>query len=187
MISFGRKNKEVKIPEDVEERLTLALDPKTSAEILEKLAKNEKDHRVLEAVAGNHNTPPGVLRNLAKYDDDFVKARVAGNHNTPVDVLSDLAKVMDGAIDEALVRNPNTPEDVLRRIGRWAKIQVAKDPKTPAEILEKLAKDNIEVRTAVAENYSASKELLLKLTVDEALIVRETAKETLQRKGIIID
>jgi len=191
MIRFGRKNKEVKIPE--EGRLLLASDPKTSAEILEKLAKDElakdkKDRYVLEAIAENHNTPPKVLRDLAEHGDYFVKARVAGNPNTPVDVLSDLAEVMDGAIDEALVRNPNTPEVVLRRIDNWAKIRVAEDRETPVKILEKLAKDDIDVRRAVAGNYSAPTELLIKLISDEAWIVSETAKETLRRReGIVVD
>ena len=62
---------------------------------------------------------------------------------------------------------------------------VARNPKTPAEILRKLAEDeNQEVRSAVAENPRTPVDILRKLALDEDVHVSKAAERALRKRGL---
>jgi hypothetical protein len=62
-----------------------------SPERLEELARHENEE-VRAAVAANSNTPENVLRELATEKGPNVRYRVAGNGKTPIDLLEKLTK-----------------------------------------------------------------------------------------------
>jgi len=64
-------------------------------------------------IAENTNTSADILRELAKDKNHLVRGRVAQHLNTPVEVLRDLAKDEDYGTRASVSRNPNTPNDVL--------------------------------------------------------------------------
>ena len=75
--------------------------------------KNEILNSDLEVrcfVAGNPNTPAGVLTELAKDRECDVRCFVAGNPSTPAGVLTELAKDSDYIVRRNAARNPKLKE-----------------------------------------------------------------------------
>ncbi len=189
-ITWWNKNDKssVNIPEvDIEDDLEfikkytdyniyLAQNPKTSSEVLMKLANNE-DNNIRMSVAKNPNTSVEILEKLANDKDWQIRLIIAKNQKAPKEVLMKLADDKDNAVKESVASNSNTPIKVLEKLADdkdWQiRIIIAKNQKVPKEVLMKLAddKDNV-VKEIVASNSNTPKETLKKLVEDEDLIVR---------------
>lgn len=102
-----------------EERIGVAYDARTPADILEFLGGERRSSRVRRAVAANPHAPARLLRQLAHDDDEQVRQAVAFNGSTEPEVLLDMAgKSIDLALLVAL--NPDTPDVVLMRLSQDA-------------------------------------------------------------------
>lgn len=143
-------------------RLALARNPNTSKEILLKLSKGDdsENHFVIRAVLDHPNTPEAIrdalLETLVKREDAVDD--VAASEGTPIRLLESLYKTYVGEKPE---------EDFLKVTSTRYKVLLAlsKNPKTPAELLAKLATDrDTDFREAVAGNPSAARETLVILS-----------------------
>ena len=66
------------------------------------------------------------------------------------------------------------------------KLELAKNPKTPGEILAKLATDSCEaVRRAVAENPNTPMAVLIEMSKDYDGIVREIVEKRFERSQML--
>lgn len=186
--------------------------PATSPGILKHLA-NHTDGYTREEVTRNTNTPPETLRKLAS--EEKYRIYVASNPSTPGDVLGSLSKDKSKSVRLYVTRNPNTPLTVLKDLANDTDIEIAetaarivaeqqgeytasaasKNPKTPPEVLEKLAQEapwavfphpnappellvrfsksaNLEIRRYIAENPNTPASILEDLAYDESSNVR---------------
>ncbi|HST60584.1 MAG TPA: hypothetical protein VLK84_17930, partial [Longimicrobium sp.] len=117
---------------------------------------------VLEALAGNPNTPAETVVEVARL-----------NAARPPDERADL--------DEALAKHPGAPAPLLAELARSeddsARKAVAAHRRTPAEVLQSLAADpEWEVRMAVAGRPDVGPETLKRLGKDDEYSVREAAR-----------
>jgi hypothetical protein len=151
--------------------LVQAQDPSTTPDVLQHLAGHWYDD-VIIAVAGNPNTAPTTLQELARSDDsiDEVLVAVAGNPNTQPSTLQELAR-LDITTDDVLVAlagNPNTPRQLLITFAQEGKApvrcRVATNPSMPPEALMELASDQgFYIRREVAKNLNTPPATLHKL------------------------
>jgi len=127
--------------------IALASKPDVPIDILKKLA-NSKDVLVLSSVAGNPKTPENLLRKIytAYKSTAIIERGLAGNTNTPTGVLTELADSKGKLVLSFVARNPKTPEDLLRKIYAAHKgdIRIEKGLKSnanlPTDILKEIEK-----------------------------------------------
>lgn len=135
-----------------------------------------------QSVAKNPNTPKEVLEKLADDKSEVVRYAVAKNPSTPKEVLEKLTNDDDWNVRDLVARNSSTPKEVLEKLAKDSNVNVrwsvARNASTPKELLEELASDNAkEVRGMVALNHNAPKEVLEKLAEDKSDIVRRSVAE----------
>ncbi len=167
--------------------------PNTPAETLRKLA-SEQDLGLARIVAGNPSTPSDALERLSKEQFPEVRLQVAKNPNTPLIVLQNLANDTDRYIAqtaatliaeqqgeytaEAVRENPKTPPDVLEKLAQKDPRTVGKHPNTPPELLLEFSKSvNERLRESVAENPNAPVSILEELAQDDSCEVRRHVSE----------
>ena len=161
--------------------------PNTPAETLRKLA-SEQDLG-LGSIAENPSTPSDALESLSTNQDPRVRIRVAQNPNTPLNVVKGLANDTDIHVAqtaatviaeqqgeytaEAVRKNPKTPPDVLEKLAQKDPRTVGKHPNTPPELLLEFSKSVDErLRESVAENPNAPVRILEQLAQDDSSEVR---------------
>ncbi|KIM09612.1 MAG: hypothetical protein KU38_08680 [Sulfurovum sp. FS08-3] len=130
----------------------------TLVELLIELSR-VKDMGSRWAVAKNHHTPAHILTQLALDEINLVRALVATNPNTPVSVLETLFN------DEKIVRdglsgNIHTPSHLLLILAddsdKMVRMRIAENPSATQEILERLLSDEDEdVKKAAHVNWEA--------------------------------
>lgn len=162
------------VSEDPDVRMTVAGNPNTPLETLEKLAKDPWENfngraGVRQGVATNATAPTHLLVTLANDSDEQVRMAVAGNPNTPTGILAEFAHA-EWEFDEVLAKvagNPSTPDNSLA-------------------FLASLTYDNAGARMdlesihlAVAENRSSSRTTLELLAQDEESEAGEAARAAL--------
>jgi 3-methyladenine DNA glycosylase AlkC len=128
-------------------RKTLAENPNTPSSSLTLLAKDD-DKLVRESVAKNPNAPSALLTILAKDKHNLVRSGVASNPNVPEDLLTLFSNDESSSVRvrSAVASNSNTPIELLMTLAEdcsdtnlnvlW---QVACNPKTPRELVQKLS------------------------------------------------
>lgn len=150
--------------------LHIPCDPETDPEFLRKLAdrKGPQEHIVVITVAGNPSTPVDLLESLAarrehslSYQQAMIVA-IAQNPSTPVALLSKLAVstdvdtiFADVRAHRAIAKNPSTPADVLeylvdtKHADFTLENNLSVNPNTPLKALERMARrtDDPEFRT----------------------------------------
>ncbi len=133
----------------------------TMVELLRDLAVNDADMGARWAVAKNPHTPQEVLISLAKDDVNLVRALVATNPMTPSNILEKFFS------DEKIVRDG-----------------LSGNPSTPIKILKILANDADKmVRMRLAENSSATDEMLQELSQDRDPNVAKAAETKLGERA----
>lgn len=99
-------------------RLWAAKNPSTPTITLERLASASEVLDVRVAVAKNPSTPKSILDKLSQDTGFGVRKAVANNLNTSVETLEAIAKSIKtwGEIFLELARNPNTPAHILEKL-----------------------------------------------------------------------
>lgn len=130
--------------EDWKVQIEIARNPRTRAETLDVIAKQNYDAiTVLQFVVYNPNTSVATLNWLASNSIPYVRELVARRQDLPSSTLDKLAD--------------DPAEDV--------RCSVAENPNTSLRTLGKLAKDpEFSIRKRVAENPKASSSILIRLT-----------------------
>ncbi|QDZ41110.1 DUF2779 domain-containing protein [Euhalothece natronophila Z-M001] len=144
-------------------------------------------HR-LQKIASDPNTPEEFFEKLANCGDPKICLQVANNTDISPKLRENLLEnFLESDIEEEeevatwlreIASDPKTPEELLEKLANSKNLtvclEVAKNPNTSEESLEKLAKnEHWEVRLEVAKNPYISPELLEILEDDEDLDVRE--------------
>ncbi|MFM9991828.1 MAG: hypothetical protein ACKVOY_10395 [Burkholderiaceae bacterium] len=151
--------------ETVKVRKSVAENPNTDPLVLEILAK-DADASVRVAVAINPRSSTTVLDGLAKDNAGAVRSSVAANANGKESTIGDLALDDEKKVAWCAINNPNIPKSFLLALSKHYKtkevrLALAAHPRTPIEVLAKLAKDNDwEIRSSVAGNLSLTQPLL---------------------------
>jgi len=91
---------------DYAKRITLARDPATPPEALERLAE-VKYSRLRETVASHKSASSDLLDSLSQDEDMYVRLNVAGNPVAPADVLERLADDPNTAVRCHAAENPS--------------------------------------------------------------------------------
>jgi CheY-like chemotaxis protein len=103
-------------------------------------SKSELVHYIL---AGNPNTPPDVLVELAGHPSERIRSHVAENASTPVNTLETLARDLSVEVRMSVAYNRKTPAPILEQLSTDDSLDVlfriASASYTPARLLEKLA------------------------------------------------
>ena len=109
----------------------------------------------------------------------YGKINLLENKNASPEVIDELVKDEDKDVKKEVARNPRTPAEVLTKLVENEDEDVdvrrlaVKHPSIPVDILTKLAEDrSLEVRCGVAENPNTPVDILRKLTKDEDWLVR---------------
>jgi DNA-directed RNA polymerase subunit RPC12/RpoP len=71
-----------------------------------------------EALAKHANTPPALLAELARSDDDSVREAVAAHPSTPAEVLESLAGDAEWNVREAVAKRTALSPETLKRLGK---------------------------------------------------------------------
>ena len=101
------------------------------------------------------------------------KINLAKNKNASPEILEKLADDEDANVRYYVAENPKTPADILKKLARedeesGVRQAVAYNPNTPADILKKLAEDkDDDVKWAVAANTKTPVDILKKLADDK--------------------
>ncbi len=154
----------------------LAQNPSASSELLIKLAQGKGLH-IRNLVSLHPATPAEVLFHIVSRTNSIGRAYIAQNPKAPIQLLSQLAEDESYGVRAAVAQNPNTTTQSLSQLAEdeHEKVRqyVAKNMLTPISTLEKLATDSIvEIRQAVAKNPSTPTALLAILAQDAKVEVR---------------
>lgn len=102
--------------------------------------------------------------------------RQKGKSPIMTELLVALSEVEDMGSRWAVAKNPHTPKEVLEKLARdevnLVRALVATNPNTPSELLYKLFEDEKIVRDGISGNPNAPTELLEKLASDSDKLVR---------------
>jgi hypothetical protein len=112
-------------------------------------------------IAQNVSTPQETLASLAS-TMDYAYNRLVGEDQISESTWEVIGRY--GQILIAIIQNINTPLDTLKTLSTGMLCQVANDPNTSPQILEKLANiENNYLREAVAKNLNCPPQILEKL------------------------
>ncbi|MCK4359125.1 MAG: hypothetical protein KAW92_10380, partial [Candidatus Cloacimonetes bacterium] len=120
------KGEEVVAPKryiGIDEKIQLAGNPNTPPETLAELAKDEKFRW---EVAENPNTSPEILAELAKTKEDHIRYRIAENPNTSPETLAELAKDENRDVRYRAKENPNTPPEIKKQLKQTVSLNMRK-------------------------------------------------------------
>lgn len=92
---------------------SVASNPDTPCQILERLALMTGQYDLLERIAENPSTPMEVLECLSHNDDPAVRAAVADNGNVRIHLLWMLASDENPQVRYEIAENPRVPAEIL--------------------------------------------------------------------------
>ena len=157
------------------------------------LLENPKSDFVLLSQARSVSASAELLERCAQSNEEEMLIAVGGNPEAPLHVLEQLVNeppVLSGVeyteredyqyIFTAIVENPATSPQLLQKIvEQWgvAECTVARNPKTPVELLKKFSTwRNREMLLAVAQNPAAPTAIIESLAIEEYEAVRDAAR-----------
>lgn len=157
-------------------RLAVATNGNTSIDCLNLLAE-DKDILVQCYVAKNKNIPIETLEKLARHENWQLRSWIADNKITPNYILEffvdEMAKLKDVLLEDKIVllnvaKNPNTSVDVLEKLLHddwdWVVGEALRNAKMPVEkLIEFSEHPSREVKLGVAKNPNVPYEILWKL------------------------
>ncbi len=171
-----------------ETRVAVARNAQTPFDVLQQLA-SDANSRVRGAVARNVAAPEDLLEILSSDECGAVRLDVALHPQTPIRVLEQLATDNEGRVLHALLRHPNLPTNLnsfvqerCSHATQWnswlPEKSVAANPKTPVEMLEKLALSPLlPTRRRVARHPNTPLNVLETLARDDDMFVRAGVAE----------
>ncbi len=163
--------------------VAVASDPRARPRALEDLAGcRPLAVEVMDLVACNPRTPPGLLRGLAcrSYLMQQTRLRVAQNRGAAKRLLGEMSKHRNWEVRYVAAWHPRVPVSALRRLvgDEYPQVRaaVARADTAPERALETLASDvDVWVRRNVASNSSTAQEVLEALLGDRRWEVRAAA------------
>jgi hypothetical protein len=139
---------------DFEIKAAIAANPKTPAEILEKIANDSftlynegEENKIKAAIAANPSAPEAVLRNFKKRSLlPEILASLATNPNLPQDIITDFINKGTEETKASLASNESLTKENFESLynktyNNETEMALATNPKTPTEILEKLVQN----------------------------------------------
>jgi hypothetical protein len=158
------------IPASLPEKRSLALHPRTRADTLTLLARDD-DATVRRAAAVNLNAPASALIPLCFDAEPLVRRAVAARDDIPWKVVDWLAGDTDTWVRRALARNPACSLEWLERFVQDSESEVrravSRHPRCPAHLLARLAADEVGwVRAGVAYRVDLPRPVLNGLACD---------------------
>ena len=176
-------------------RHMLAQNKGAPADVIEKLSRDE-NVEVRQRIAKNEATPPETLTRLTK--DKEVVQYVVMNPRAPPETLASLADVSfldrvlnrtDRDLLKAVGKNPSTPAQSLQKLAKnsdyYIRLGVAQNNGAPASLLRQLANDDVaSVRASVANNKSTDVSIVRELANDKDGSVAMTAREALRKRDL---
>ena len=176
-------------------RHMLAQNKGVPADVIEKLSRDE-NVEVRQRIAKNEATPPEILTRLTK--DKEVVQYVVMNPRAPPETLASLADVSfldrvlnrtDRDLLKAVGKNPSTPVQALQKLAKnsdyYIRLGVAQNNAAPASLLRQLANDDVaSVRASVANNKSTDISIVRELANDKDGSVAMTAREALRKRDL---
>lgn len=176
-------------------RHMLAQNKGIPVDVIEKLSRDE-NAEVRQRIAKNEATPPETLTRLA--NDKEVVYHVVMNPRVPPETLASLADVSfldrmlnrtDRDLLKAVGKNPSTPVQALQKLAKnsdyYIRLGVAQNNAAPASLLRQLANDDdSSVRTSVAYNKSTDINIVRELANDSNGSVAMTAREVLRKRDL---
>lgn len=140
---------------DFEIKAAIAANPKTPAEILKKIANGDflsygqdQENKIKAAIAANPSAPEAVLRDFKRSSAlPEILASLATNPNLPEDIITDFIIKGTDKTKASLASNESLTEENFTSLYKKAKdyetaMALARNPKTPIEILQNLANGN---------------------------------------------
>ncbi|MBE9228907.1 hypothetical protein IQ264_26195 [Phormidium sp. LEGE 05292] len=205
--------------EDEFVRAKLLANPSVPGYILERFARNIQDERICESLINNPKTPAKLLEVLLDTSNRKWYQKIATHPNTSLDCIIKLATDRDYLVWQDILQRNDLTETVLETLAITiftqaenqklqyvgdtripacgnSLIDIAKHPKTPVHILEKLAMNQpktlykkcngaaifLAIRKAIASNISTPIAILEQLTKDDQEDVRAAARKMLKEK-----
>lgn len=172
-------------PEEIRREIADSSD--SSAANLLQLA-SDPDFSVRSSVACNPNAPYRALKVLSRDRDHRIRLNIAERFDTPSILLKKIIlDDSDTRVRQSALNNSNLADNGLDLIYELSqhpdfviRAGIAKNDKTPTDVLVTLAKDsNWVVRRSVAENFNTPKTLLTEMLKDKNPYVAEAARSTL--------
>ena len=168
-------------------RKHIAMNERTPAEILERLAEDPDDD-VREQVALNKNLPFETAAKLADDPVAAVRESVASRTDITVEVADKLANDSETIVKVALCGNPTIPVEMFEKLaGRDEKMKLylTRNEKLPAETLARIVETtgNLYVLRSVCMHRNATPEVLRKALENKALtgVVKSKVQERLDK------
>lgn len=168
-------------------RKHIAMNERTPAEILEKLAEDPDDD-VREQAALNKNLPFKTAAKLANDPVAAVRESVASRSDITPEVAEKLSEDDEAIVKVALCENPTIPVEMFEKLaGRDEKIKLylTRNEKLPAETLKRIVETtgNMYVLRSVCMHRNATPEVLRKALENKALTgaVKSKVQERLDK------
>jgi len=161
----------------------IASNKNVDAGTLDQIAKNSKDQVAWSHVAKNRNTEEGTLLYMAGNPavGDRVKSEIENNKNATEAVRLKLATDKNDTVRYYVARSEHATPNVIRALystardmGKLGQLDgLASNPKTPSDILEKLAEIPGIDMTQIIDHPNVSDEALEKLASSNAKYARD--------------
>jgi len=174
---------------DVEKVKEIYQEYKSDKEVVGQIAMNlSLKTSVHNLELGKSKTMIELLVDIANSDDMGSRWAVAKNPHTPVEILEKLSKDKINLVRALVATNPKTPSKVLESLFSDEKIVrdgLSGNPSTPIKILKVLSDDKDKmVRMRLAENRSATEDILNKLLKDSDENVAKASEVNLREKKV---
>lgn len=187
-IDFSKISKEILNyiveTKDMETLSTLAKNPSTPAEFLEKLLEH-KNESIQFLVAEHPNISDKAAKELSNHQRDYIRSTLAKNKSLSNELFTILSKDDCFFVKLELIRNPNVPLDVLIPLlinlsnseEEFVREEVAMHPLTPIDTLEQLFKEEErKVQINILKNINTPINILIEAFETEDLLMRNTSK-----------
>jgi Leucine rich repeat variant len=160
----------------------LARRPNSPYALSQVVEKGDRNSKIM--AARNLATPIAVLEQLAKDADDTVRSVVIENRNLPLQSLLELTQDQSVNIRANLARHRNNvqvPAEILERLAKdedpQVRSQVASNPNTPSDLLTQLAQDpSDDVCHALVRNPNAPEIVLEIVGIQRGIVNTYNAK-----------
>jgi len=140
--------------------LALAQNPRTSSEVLNKLAKDKKNDGTIKTFVARHpNTSSKTLVYLLKYDEVEMMGAIAQHANTSAEILELMVRSSDKLYTQyKLAQNPNTPPEALEELAdetdsAEVKLALSQNPSTPQVSLKQFFDETTLISIEARKNY----------------------------------
>ncbi len=168
------------------EKIKLAEDEYTSKYVLTELS-NEKEKRILIAIAFNQNASFEAIEKIIKYEDSILKEKLKKDPNAKSEILDTILMVHDLYLHLTIIQNNDISVETLQYLATYGTVTVkravARHKNASANILSILSKTNDRaLKRYLMENPNTPKKVIIKFIFDEDFLIRDKAKEVIKKK-----